>query len=114
MSSRFADDRGSATIAAAFACLALTALMALIVYVGAAISARHRAQAAADLAALAAAGATSDQCAAASRIATAMDADVAGCTIDGTDVVVRTRITVRLGMFGIKTAQAAARAGPAD
>jgi secretion/DNA translocation related TadE-like protein len=114
MNSRLADDRGSATIAAAFACLTITAFAALIVYLGAAMSARHRAQAAADLAALAAAGATTDQCAAASAIATAMEAAVAGCTIDGADAVVRTRITVRLGMLGIKTAQAAARAGPAD
>ncbi|WP_018180207.1 Rv3654c family TadE-like protein [Jongsikchunia kroppenstedtii] len=114
MASRLADDRGSATVAAAFACLAITAFVALIVYLGAAMSARHRAQAAADLAALAAAGAATDQCAAASTIAGAMDASVARCTIDGADAVVQTRITVRLGMFGIKTAQAAARAGPAD
>lgn len=114
MTNRMGDDRGFATVAAAFVCLALTVMAAFVVYIGAAMSARHRAQAAADLAALAAAGAEADQCAAAARIVVAMGAQLDRCRVDGPDAAVRARITVRLGMFGIKTATAAARAGPAD
>jgi secretion/DNA translocation related TadE-like protein len=79
------------------------------VYLGSAVVARHRAQAAADLAALAAAarlpaGAES-ACGEASVIADAMEADVTDCVVDELDLV----ITVQVGR-----ARAAARAGPVD
>ncbi len=82
-------------------------------YLGAAVVARHRAQAAADLAALAAAarvpaGAES-ACAQAAAVARAMRAGVAGCTLDDLDVVV----TIEAGVGRWGTARAAARAGPA-
>ena len=81
---------------------------------GAAVVARHRAQAAADLAALAAAarlpaGAES-ACAQAGVVARAMGADPAGCLIDDLDVVVTVEVGVAIGRWG--TARAAARAGP--
>ncbi|WP_347876613.1 Rv3654c family TadE-like protein [Mycobacterium paraffinicum] len=81
-------------------------------YLGAVVVARHRAQAAADLAALAAAarlpsGAES-ACARATAVARRMRADDTGCAVDGLDVVV----TVRMAVFG-GAASAAARAGPA-
>lgn len=76
-------------------------------YLGSAVVARHRAQAAADLAALAAAGRLPDgveaACGQASVIARAMTAIVIDCAVDELDVVV----TVRAGR-----ARAAARAGP--
>jgi secretion/DNA translocation related TadE-like protein len=83
------------------------------VYVGSAVVARHRAQAAADLGALAAAallpsGRTA-ACTRATAVARAMEADVAQCGIDGLDIVVTVRVHVLVG-----TAQAAARAGPVD
>ncbi len=78
-------------------------------YIGSAVIARHRAQAAADLSALAAAArmpaGTAAACGEASVIATAMRVSVVDCVVDGLDVVV----TIRAG-----PARAAARAGPAD
>ncbi len=81
--------------------------------VGAAVVARHRAQAAADLSALAAAarvpaGAES-ACGQAGAVARAMRAGVVGCTLEDLDVVVT--IEVGVGRWG--NARAAARAGPA-
>ena len=77
-------------------------------HIGSAVVARHRAQAAADLAALAAAVRLPEgpdaACGQASVIAQAMSAAVVDCTVDDLDAVV----TVRAGK-----AQAAARAGPA-
>lgn len=82
-------------------------------YVGAAVVARHRAQAAADLAALTGAalvpaGAES-ACAQASAVVRAMRTGLAGCTLDDLDVVV----TVEAGVGRWGNARAAARAGPA-
>jgi secretion/DNA translocation related TadE-like protein len=78
-------------------------------YLASAVIARHRAQGAADLAALAAAArlpaGAQVACGQASAIADAMGVGVAGCVVDGLDVVV----TVTAGDAG-----AAARAGPAD
>lgn len=78
-------------------------------YLGSAVIARHRAQAAADMAALAAAARLPEgaevACGQASVIATAMGVDVAACDVDELDVVV----TIRAGRAG-----AAARAGPDD
>jgi secretion/DNA translocation related TadE-like protein len=77
-------------------------------YLGSAVVARHRAQAAADLSALAAAAALARgadaACSQAAVIANAMNVAVADCTVDDLDVV----ITIRVGR-----AHAAARAGPA-
>lgn len=86
--------------------------------VGSAVIARHRAQAAADLAALAAAGrvASGQQaaCAAAGSVATAMRATVAECALTTLDVVVAVEVPVALGRWGVGSARAAARAGPDD
>jgi secretion/DNA translocation related TadE-like protein len=77
-------------------------------HLGSAVVARHRAQAAADLAALAAAArltlGTEAACGRASGIAHQMGARVTDCSVDELDVVV----TVNAGRAG-----AAARAGPA-
>ncbi len=77
-------------------------------HIGSAVVARHRAQAAADLAALAAAAQSGGRCAAACGqawlIARAMNVAVLDCAVDDLDVV----ITVAAGK-----ARAAARAGPA-
>lgn len=112
------DERGAATVAA---CLALTALLAvtlLIGQVGAVIIARHRAQAAADLGALAAAGALSsgpgDACAQARDIGRRMSVRVPACTVADWDVTVVAEITASLGPFGTRVVSATARAGPED
>jgi secretion/DNA translocation related TadE-like protein len=85
------------------------------VTLGSVVVARHRAQAAADLSALAAASrlpaGPATACAWAARLARAMHADDADCSVDGLDVVVTVRMVVPVA--GRFTARAAARAGPA-
>jgi secretion/DNA translocation related TadE-like protein len=83
-------------------------------YLGSAVVARHRAQAAADLAALAAAarlpaGATA-ACARATAVAHEMRVDDASCQVDDLDVIV----TVEKAVAFAGAARAAARAGPVD
>lgn len=86
-------------------------------YLGAVVVARHRAQAAADLAALAAAArlpsGVAAACARATAVARAMRVDGAECRVDGLDVVVTVRVAVAFAVVSAGTAQAAARAGPA-
>jgi secretion/DNA translocation related TadE-like protein len=81
-------------------------------YLGSVVVARHRAQAAADLAALAAAGrlpaGATEACARATVVAREMRVGDARCAVDGLDVVV----TVRVPVAFAGAAGAAARAGP--
>lgn len=102
---------------AAFAVLAMLLLVAAGIEVGGAVAARHRAQSAADLAALGAAGELArggDGCAAASRLTARNGAGFAGCFVEGADVVVRVRVVLPLGLpvAGLGPAIAVARAGP--
>ena len=97
----------------------MAALLAITVggvYVGSAVVARHRAQAAADLAALAAAGhlaqGSAVACSHALALAKAMRTSVSQCTVDDLDVVVTVDAAVALGRFGVRPARATARAGP--
>lgn len=97
----------------------LTSLLVValaVAHIGAAVVARHRAQAAADLAALAAAGRLSAgrpaACAAAEAVVTAMRAAAAGCSVQELDVTVVVTVPVHLGRWGTGTAHATARAGP--
>ncbi|EME18768.1 Rv3654c family TadE-like protein [Rhodococcus triatomae] len=109
------DDRGSATVTACFVILALLGITVAVGHVGSAVVARHRAQSAADLAALAAATAavrgTDAACAAAGGVAGRSRATVRECRLDGWDAVVTVVVSVGLGSG---EAVAAARAGPAD
>ena len=83
-------------------------------YLGAAVVARHRAQAAADLAALAAAervpAGPQAACAQADAVARAMRAVTAGCAVDDLDVVVTIEVALAVGRWS--AARGAARAGP--
>ncbi|MCK8643525.1 pilus assembly protein TadG-related protein [Mycobacterium colombiense] len=83
-------------------------------YLGSAVVARHRAQAVADLAALAAAARLASgadaACARAAGVARQMRVDDIGCAVDGLDVIVTARVAVAFG----GAARAAARAGPAS
>lgn len=85
-------------------------------FLGSAVIARHRAQAAADLAALAAAvqvaSGQQTACAAAATVASATGATVSSCAIEELDVVVQVAVPVSLGRWGFKAARASARAGP--
>ncbi|HEY0638837.1 MAG TPA: Rv3654c family TadE-like protein [Pseudonocardiaceae bacterium] len=111
------DERGSATImglaAAAVVLLAFTSALYLV----AATAARHRTEAAADLAALTAASrlltGAEQACATAGRVASRMAARMTRCELDGWHVVVHVEgvpppLLVRLGV-----PRATARAGPA-
>ena len=81
-------------------------------YLGSVVVARHRAQAAADLAALAAAArlpsGAAAACARATAVAHEMRVDDTECGVDGLDVVVTAQVAVAFA--GV--ARAAARAGP--
>lgn len=83
-------------------------------YLGSVVVARHRAQATADLAALAAAGRLVDgidaACSRATMVAREMRVDDPHCAVEGLDVVV----TVEVAVPFAGVARAAARAGPAD
>lgn len=87
-------------------------------YLGAAVTARHRAQTAADLAALGAAGAVAAgpeaACGLAGQIAARMRSVIAGCRVEGLDVVLDVSVPVRLGRWGFGPARASARAGPVN
>ncbi|OBF40847.1 helicase [Mycobacterium sp. ACS1612] len=96
----------------------LLALTAGGIYVGSAVVARHRAQAAADLAALAAAAQLADgaetACARATALTDAMGTTMTGCVVEDLDIVVTVAAAVPLGRFGVGPARATAKAGPAD
>ncbi len=98
----------------------MTVMMALTVggaVVGSAVIARHRAQAAADLGALSAAGhlmsGPATACESAASLTAAMSAAMATCTFEDLDVVVTVEVPVGLGRWGVHVARASARAGPA-
>ncbi len=92
-------ERGSATLVAVAMMAVLLTITVGGVYVGSAVIARHRAQAAADLAAVAAAVYLADgtraACAQASAMALAMNAAVTRCEVDDLDVVVTSRHACR-------------------
>ncbi|MFX0580137.1 Rv3654c family TadE-like protein [Nocardia nepalensis] len=112
-----ADD-GVATV---FACLVLVALIGLTVLigqVGVVVVGRHRVQAAADLAALAAAGelerGADAGCAAAGEIASRMGVRIQQCAVVQWDATVTVERNVPIGLFGKRTVRAVARAGPVE
>ena len=114
------DDDGHATVLGAFTIAAFAAVLVMVIYVGGAVLARHRAQSAADLSALAAAidhvAGEVNPCAAAHDLAGRQRprAELVGCRVDGDDVVVTVRVPVELGSLGTNHATAHARAGPID
>ena len=94
---RHDPDRGSATVWAAGA-MALVWLAASVAFAhGAAVTGRHRAETAADLAALAAAVhvLTGDACTVAAEVAGRNGGVLSGCRIAGEDVEVEVRRPVR-------------------
>jgi secretion/DNA translocation related TadE-like protein len=114
----FGDDRGGATVLVLAIGLVTVLVAVASAAVGAAIVARHRAQTAADLAALAGALDALDgvevACARAGEIAASNGGHLTACDVDGLDVVVtvEARPTGLAAMGG--TARASARAGPVE
>lgn len=109
-------DDGLATVVGAGLVAVLLTVAVAGVHLGTATVTRHRAEAAADLAALAAAGravaGTETACGQARRITGTMRGRLAGCQVQGWDVLIEVEADPPgpLGRFG--TARAAARAGP--
>ena len=104
-------DRGAATVWTAFAACALCVVFGAVLALGQAVAARHRAGAAADLAALAAAGRVlwgeQDACAAAARVAAAQGATLVRCHVREDIADVTTRVA-----HPPWTPESRARAGP--
>ncbi|MGJ0120006.1 Rv3654c family TadE-like protein [Williamsia sp. MIQD14] len=113
---RLRDEQGMATVLGACVIAAMVALIVGVSWFGAAVVARHRAQSAVDLAALAAAQrwilALDDPCGAARSVAAETRVRITLCRTDGDDVVVTGSVDIDLGPFGARTAVADARAGP--
>lgn len=110
-------DRGVATIWAAVVIAVLAGMAVFGLHLGEALVARHHAESAADLAALAAAGyvlpGEQYACSQARRVTDRMRVDLVSCRIQGWDALVD--VTARppglVGHLGVAAAQA--RAGPA-
>ena len=96
----------------------ILAVTAGLLVLGTSVVARHRAQAAADLAALGAAGDLIDgpdaACGQARSVAAAMRTSVADCTVDGLDVIVTVETAVQLSNWSLGPVRAKARAGPVE
>ncbi|MER7398997.1 Rv3654c family TadE-like protein [Streptomyces sp. NPDC000151] len=106
-------DRGSATVWAAVSTMALCAVFAVVIALGQAVIARHRAGAAADMAALAASARSvygeAEACGAARRVAVAQGARLVRCTVRA--AVADVSAEARAGPFAPRIRS---RAGPAD
>ncbi len=111
------DDRGNATLWAVGAIAALCLLAVAVLTYGSAVQTRHRAVAAADLAALAAAAYVPDgeaaACDRARWVATGMRVTVTSCRISNWDAFVQVRAALPVGLAGFGPVVAHSRAGPA-
>jgi secretion/DNA translocation related TadE-like protein len=111
-------EQGSASVWAAGGIAALLLLVALVVGIGSAAETRHRAESAADLAALAAAAyVTSGEeqaCARAGWVAQRMRVELTGCRLAGWEVEVELAARPPNLLLGFGSATARARAGPAE
>lgn len=109
-------DCGSAGVWLLALCSVLVLAVTAAVLVGSALVTRHKATAAADLSALAAAGKALEgegaSCAAAADIATSMGAQLTACSLAGVVADVTVTVSADLGVVGLTTAHASARAGP--
>ena len=110
------SDSGVATVWAAAAVAVLTTVLAACLHLGAALLARHRAESAADLAALAAAREAvrgeAPACRRAVEIAAAMGGEVARCRLVGWNALVEVRVVLPFALPGLTTASGRAMAGP--
>ncbi len=109
-------DRGAASIWLLAAGLLLIAMSAVGAAMGAATIARHQAQAAADLGALAGAARAAEgsvsACSRAAGIVAANGGRLVSCVLDGFELIVAVDVAVRPIRGIARTAHAAARAGP--
>jgi secretion/DNA translocation related TadE-like protein len=112
------DDEGLASILGAFVVAAIVVVTALVLYTGGAVAARHRAQSAADFAALAGASALDSGnvagCDAAREMAAANGAELDDCRVEDWDLQVHVHVRTALSRFGVRDAVAVSRAGPVE
>lgn len=112
-----AGDRGAATVWTVGGIAAVLAATVLLVTFGSAVTTRHRAASAADLAALAAASTAASgagpACGRARWVVERMGAHLAECRLDGWDAVVEVTAEPPIVLGDIGPAHARARAGPA-
>lgn len=110
------DDGGSATVWAALASGVILVIGMVGVDLASGVRARHVAESAADLAALAAAGHTVEgtdvACRAARTVADHAGAEVRSCRLDGWDALVEVQVGRAWTMLGRGPAGGRARAGP--
>lgn len=113
-SSRVSDDTGAATVLAAVLIAVLTTIVVAGIWLASAVIARHRAQAAADLAALVGAArmpaGEARACSEAEALARLMGAAMRQCAVSRLDVTVVVSVAAG-GPMGTE-ATASARAGP--
>ncbi|HKR51628.1 MAG TPA: Rv3654c family TadE-like protein [Pseudonocardiaceae bacterium] len=111
------NDRGAATVWAAGAIAVLMSMAVFGVHLGAAIVARHQAESAADLAALAGAATVvageQHACAQARRVTDRMRVQLVSCRTSGWDLLVDVAARPAGWLSGLRTATGQARAGPA-
>ncbi|GAB2527300.1 Rv3654c family TadE-like protein [Nocardia heshunensis] len=111
-------EAGGVTVTACMALIGLLMVGVLVAQVGVAVIARHRVQSAADLSALAAAGAlgggVAAACARSAEIAVRMGARQTGCAAADWDVTVTVEGRISLGPLGERAVRAMARAGPVE
>ncbi len=108
-----AAERGAATLLGVALAGVLLLIGVTLAEITAVVAAHRRAQAAADLAALAGATSPGESCAAADRVATANGARLTGCLLEGADVLVSVRVDPPPGLDRVVTIPGQARAGPA-
>lgn len=111
-------DRGSASVLVVGVCLLALVLATGAGAVGSAVIARHQAQAAADLAALAAADvllgrSPGPPCVVAAAVASRNGAELDQCAVTGREVIVRAKVRPATTIAAVGDAAATARAGPA-
>jgi len=107
------EERGSATVYAVSLLAALLAVAAALAWAGGAVVAHRRAQAAADLAALAGASHPGSGCAQAETVAGANGATLLECRSDGGHVWVTVEVTGPPLVGRVPRLAARAHAGPA-
>lgn len=113
---RRCSQRGAGTVFILSIVLVVMVALQAVAVLAAGQSARHRAAAAADLAALAAANrlafGSADPCADAGRIADANGAVLRDCVIDGMEVEVQVRVDTMSALPWLPAQDRRARAGP--
>lgn len=113
-----ANDRGAATLWAAGGIAAVLVVTIAVVWAAVAVNTRHRAAAAADLAALAAASRAihgeRPACARARWVADRMRTTLKSCRLTGWDALVEVTATPPTVLASFGPAEARARAGPVE